>query len=88
MAEVIRILGTERLTTVNVLYFLPEYDSILQQFIWQTLDIPPRYPRVEKFVDYWEREIDAIIQDIIVSVDLEKSVSEFRAYPEDRIINR
>lgn len=50
-----------RLTSVLVTYRNPDYHSILQDFFWQTLDIPPKYPRIYKFLDYWEANIDAPI---------------------------
>ena len=54
------------LVTVNVLYYMPDAKSIVNEFIWQTMDIQPRYPRVERFLDYWRKEIDAIIKEVLV----------------------
>ena len=34
------------LVTLNVYYWMPDYENILQQFIWQTMDVKPKYPRV------------------------------------------
>ena len=57
-----------RLVTVNVLFYLPDYsNTLVNEFTWQTLDIYPRYPRVNKFLDYWRREIDAIIKEVTIS---------------------
>ena len=55
-----------RLTTAEVLYYLPDHPSLLQSFIWQTQDLAPRYPRVSRFLDYWRREIDAAIHSVRV----------------------
>jgi uncharacterized protein Usg len=55
-----------RLTTAEVLYYLPDHPSLLQSFIWQTLDQAPGYPRIAKFLDFWRREIDAAIHSIRV----------------------
>lgn len=52
------------LVTINVLYHLPDYRSILNEFIWQTLDLRPRYPRVEQFLAYWEQEIEGRIKQV------------------------
>jgi uncharacterized protein Usg len=52
------------LVTVRVVYFLPDYHDILQEFLWQTMDLRPRYPRVQRFLDHWRREIDAVIKEI------------------------
>lgn len=40
---------------------MPDYQNILQEFWWQTLDVPPKYPRVKRFVDYWNDYIEAVI---------------------------
>ena len=52
------------IVTVNVLYWMPDYQNILQQFIWQTDDVRPEYPRVHKFLNYWYDNIDAVISEI------------------------
>ena len=54
------IIKRKILVTLNVYYWLPDYQNILQQFVWQTLDTKPKYPRVHKFLNYWHNNIDAI----------------------------
>jgi uncharacterized protein Usg len=56
----------QRLTTAEVLYYLPDHPSLIQSFVWQTLDLAPRYPRIARFLDFWRREIDAAIHSIRV----------------------
>ena len=53
-----------RLTTAEVLYYLPDHPSLLQSFIWQTLDLAPGYPRIHRFLDFWRREVDAVIHSV------------------------
>jgi uncharacterized protein Usg len=62
-----RRLGGERLTTAEVLYYLPDHPALLQRFLWQTLDFSPDYPRVRRFLDFWRREIDAVIHSVTLS---------------------
>ena len=52
------------LITLNVFYWMPDYENILQQFIWQTMDVKPKYPRVYRFLDYWHNNIDAVVNEI------------------------
>ena len=33
-----------RLTTAEILYHLPDHPGMLQTYIWQDLDIAPRFP--------------------------------------------
>lgn len=53
-----------RLATAEVLYYMPDHPALLQSFVWQTLDLAPQYPRIHKFLDYWKREIDAVIHSV------------------------
>ena len=65
--ELHRQLRGERLTTAEVLYYLPDHPALLQRFLWQTLDLPPEFPRVCTFLDFWRREIDAVIHSVTCS---------------------
>lgn len=62
-----RRLNGERLTTAEVLYFMPDHPSLLQSFLWQTLDVAPTFPKVHRFLNFWRREIDAVIHSVTVS---------------------
>jgi uncharacterized protein Usg len=53
-----------RLATAEVLYYMPDHPALLQSFVWQTLDLAPRYPRIHSFLDFWRREIDAVIHSV------------------------
>lgn len=58
MSSFERQLKDYRLTTAEIVYRLPDYPSVLQMYIWQDLDIAPRYPVLTKFLDFWQRELD------------------------------
>ncbi|MGE0423058.1 MAG: usg protein [Reyranellaceae bacterium] len=47
-----------RLTTAEILYFLPDHQSLLQTFIWQDLDIAPKFPVLTKFLSFWQGNLD------------------------------
>jgi uncharacterized protein Usg len=53
-----------RLTTAEILYHMPDHPSVLQSFIWQDLDIAPQYPVLNKFLDFWRREIDGRLHSV------------------------
>lgn len=65
-ADDMLIIAREHLVTVEVLYFLPDYHNVLGTFLWQTLDSRPRYPRINRFLDHWRREIDAVIKEVTI----------------------
>ncbi|HEX3983542.1 MAG TPA: Usg family protein [Acidisoma sp.] len=60
-------LRSYRLTTAEILYHLPDHPGVLQSFIWQELDLAPDYPRLRKFLDFWEREIEGKLHSVRVS---------------------
>lgn len=63
-AQFIRRLTGERLTTTEVLYYMPDHPGLLQSFLWQTLDVAPDFPRIVRFLGFWRREIDAVIHSV------------------------
>lgn len=56
-----------RLTTAEIIYRLPDHPSVLQSFIWQNLDIEPRFPVLHKFLAFWEENIEGKLHKIIVA---------------------
>ena len=56
-----------RLTTAEILYHLPDHPAVLQSFIWQELDIAPRFPVLHQFLDFWAREIDGKLHSVRVA---------------------
>lgn len=67
-----------RLTTAEVLYYIPDHPRLLQSFVWQTLDLAPRYPRVQRFLAHWKAEIDAVIHSVKVASGEEIAPSRVR----------
>lgn len=66
-SDFVRRLAGERLTTAEVLYYMPDHPALLQRFLWQTLDLAPEFPRVHRFLGFWRREIDAVIHSVTVA---------------------
>jgi uncharacterized protein Usg len=62
-------LAGHRLATAEILYHLPDHPHVLQSFVWQTLDLPPRFPRLIRFLDHWCREIDAVIHSVRLAAE-------------------
>ncbi|MDP7367018.1 MAG: hypothetical protein QGH83_07140 [Candidatus Pacebacteria bacterium] len=61
----IRIRNT--IVTLSILYWMPDYKHILQEFIWQTADVRPEYPRVHRFLNYWHDNIESVISEIYIA---------------------
>jgi uncharacterized protein Usg len=56
-----------RLTTAEILYRLPDHPSLLQSYIWQELDIAPDFPVLQRFLDFWERNLEGRLYSVKVA---------------------
>jgi uncharacterized protein Usg len=71
-----RQLNGYRLTTAEILYHLPDHPEILQTYVWQDLDLAPRFPVLHKFLAFWHRELDGRVHSVrVASTDLIKPPS-------------
>ena len=65
------------LVSLHVFYYMPDHRDLIQEFMWQTMDIKPKYPRVNKFLNYWKENIEAVIADIEM-IEIEK-ISKYKS---------
>ena len=54
--------------SVQVVYYIPDYLSLVNEFIWQTKDQQPDYPRITQFLDYWDKNIDGPVKEAFIYV--------------------
>ncbi|MEE4154880.1 MAG: protein usg [Erythrobacter sp.] len=66
------------LLTAQVFYFLPDYPSIIQEFVFQDYDEAPDYPVLFRFLDHWRREIEAAIHSVRIAHDRTLGPREWR----------
>ncbi len=71
----------KRITTTEVLYYMPAHPALLQSFLWQTLDQAPDFPRIHRFLDFWKREIDAVIHSVTISGGGQSALAPARIRP-------
>lgn len=55
------------LLTAEIHYWMPDHPSLLQQFVWQHMDIAPHFPELARFLDHWRRDIEATLHSIRVA---------------------
>lgn len=67
------------LTTVQIHYYLPDHPSLLQQFVLQQYDVAPRFPVLRDYLDFWRREIEAVLHSVSVAHKHLIGPSEWRA---------
>lgn len=56
-----------RLTTAEILYHMPDHPAVLQTFIWQELDIAPKFPALNKFLQFWETSLEGKLHSVRVA---------------------
>ena len=61
-----RLMGYS-LTTAEILYRMPDHQSVLQSFVWQEYDLHPRFPNLRKFLDFWSENLDGPLHQIRVA---------------------
>jgi len=67
MSDFAKQLADYRLTTAEILYRLPDHPAVLQSYLWQDLDLAPRFPVLRKFLEFWEREIEGKLYQVRVA---------------------
>jgi uncharacterized protein Usg len=56
-----------RLTTAEILYRLPDHPAMLQSFIWQEMDLAPKFPMLTRFLHFWETNLDGKLHSVRVA---------------------
>jgi uncharacterized protein Usg len=67
-----------RLTTVEITYHMPDYPGVLQNFIWQYLDIEPGFPVLQRFLQHWQRNIDGRLHSVKIAAASVVGAGELR----------
>ena len=67
-----------RLTTAEILYRMPDHPGVLQAYVWQDLDLAPRFPALTRFLDFWSRNLDGKLHSVKVASSEIIKPAEFR----------
>ena len=55
------------LTTAHILYRIPDFESVLQTYVWQDYDLAPDHPKLFEFIEFWQREIEGPLHSVRVA---------------------
>ena len=55
------------LTTVEIIYRLPDYPALLQSYVWQEYDIAPRFPKLKGFLEFWSAKLEGKLFKVTVA---------------------
>ena len=72
------IINKHVLVTAEIFYFFPDYPNLLQTYIWQENDNLPEYPKLNGFLNFWEKEIEGKLHSVIISANINKKCGEYK----------
>ncbi|WP_432349893.1 usg protein (plasmid) [Shinella yambaruensis] len=52
------------LTTAHILYRIPDFESVLQTYVWQNYDLAPDFPEMHRFLDFWQSKLDGPLHSV------------------------
>lgn len=55
------------LATAEITYRMPDAKTLLQTYVWQEYDLAPKFPRLLKFLHFWERELEGPLHSVRVT---------------------
>ncbi|MDP6567303.1 MAG: Usg family protein [Alphaproteobacteria bacterium] len=87
MANLHRQLNGYRLTTAEIIYRLPDWPDLLQSYLWQEYDKAPDFPRLSKFLQFWERNLDGPLHSVRIASARLVTPSRYRHLNSERIIH-
>ncbi len=75
------------LTTAQILYRMPDHQSLLQSYIWQQYDLAPDFPEMKHFLAFWQETLDGPLHSVRYVHRQLISATEWRALKGEFIIN-
>jgi uncharacterized protein Usg len=79
MSDLEMQLQNYRLTTAHIFYHLPDHPTLLQEFIWQELDMAPSFPALTKFLGFWRANLEGKLHSVRVAQTRLIRSSDFKA---------
>ena len=55
------------LTTAHILYRRPDHPWLLQSFVWQDYDLCPNFPELQRFLAFWQEELEGPLHSVTVA---------------------
>ncbi len=59
----------QQLVTIDVFYYMPDYQNLVQEFIYQLEDIVPELYKTHRFLNHWRRNVQANIKEVQISIN-------------------
>ncbi len=52
------------LTTAKLYYRMPDFQRVLNVFVWQEYDLAPDHPALFKFIEFWQGNIEGPLHSV------------------------
>lgn len=53
------------LTTAQIFYRIPDYQRVINTYVWQEYDLAPDYPKLFDFIEFWQKKIEGPLHSIM-----------------------
>ena len=67
------------LTTAHIYYRRPDHPWLLQSYVWQEYDLCPKFPELQRFLDFWKTSLDGPLHSVMVAHSRLVKPAELRA---------
>jgi uncharacterized protein Usg len=72
-------MGGYGLTTAEILYRRPDHQWLLQTFVWQDYDLFPKFPELQRFLEFWGQKLEGPLHSVRVAHSKLIKPAEFRS---------
>jgi uncharacterized protein Usg len=55
------------LTTAHIFYRRPDHPWLLQSYVWQEYDLCPKFPELQRFLEFWKTSLDGALHSVMVA---------------------
>lgn len=52
------------LTTAEFFYRMPDFQNVLNTFVWQDYDVAPDHPKLFKFIEFWHDKLEGPLHSV------------------------
>ena len=66
-ADFQRQLAGYGLTTAHIFYRRPDHPWLLQSYVWQEYDLCPKFPELQRFLEFWQKSLDGMLHSVTVA---------------------
>ena len=78
MTETEMMLKGYGLTTAEMFYGMPDHPKVLNSYVWQDYDVAPDHPRLFRFIEFWQAEIEGPLHSVRFSHRKQIRAGEWR----------